>query len=188
MRHNSILQPQSQPSNNSSELDSYSIHHSLHCRQAAGACWYLLGIQRATECLKRQCVATDGCRNRTVACVDPMYYGTTRAAMDGERLAWAKNLHVRSLCLDSSDNFEYGSYKWIVNLVTNPSRLEKVLFPIFWGLMTLRQAVLIFLYHNIANYLYHLCMIRSSAEFMEMKSSLNQVNKDDLMRAFQHPC
>ncbi|URE41406.1 cyclic nucleotide-gated ion channel [Musa troglodytarum] len=104
---------------------------------AAGACWYLLGIQRATECLKQQCVATDGCRNRTVACVDPMYYGTARAAMDGERLAWAKNLHVRSMCVDSSDNFEYGSYKWIVNLVTNPNRLEKVLFPIFWGLMTL---------------------------------------------------
>ncbi|CAL9130186.1 unnamed protein product [Musa textilis] len=104
---------------------------------AAGACWYLLGIQRATECLKQQCVATDGCRNRTVACVDPMYYGTARATMDGERLAWAKNLHVRSMCVDSSDNFEYGSYKWIVNLVTNPNRLEKVLFPIFWGLMTL---------------------------------------------------
>ncbi|URE41407.1 cyclic nucleotide-gated ion channel [Musa troglodytarum] len=132
-----ILLPRSQPSNNSSELDSCSTHHSLHCRQAAGACWYLLGIQRATECLKQQCVATDGCRNRTVACVDPMYYGTARAAMDGERLAWAKNLHVRSMCVDSSDNFEYGSYKWIVNLVTNPNRLEKVLFPIFWGLMTL---------------------------------------------------
>ncbi|KAJ8459716.1 hypothetical protein OPV22_032642 [Ensete ventricosum] len=104
---------------------------------AAGACWYLLGIQRATECLKQQCVATDGCRNRTVACADPMYYGTTGATIDGERLAWAKNLHVRSMCLDSSDNFEYGSYKWVVNLVTNPNRLEKVLFPIFWGLMTL---------------------------------------------------
>ncbi|RRT52387.1 hypothetical protein BHM03_00048949 [Ensete ventricosum] len=101
----------------------------------------LLPSKRATECLKQQCVATDGCRNRTVACVDPMYYGTTGATIDGERLAWAKNLHVRSMCLDSSDNFEYGSYKWIVNLVTNPNRLEKVLFPIFWGLMTLRQRV-----------------------------------------------
>ncbi|CAL9094891.1 unnamed protein product [Musa acuminata var. zebrina] len=104
---------------------------------AAGACWYLLGIQRATKCLEQQCMVTSGCRIRTMACADPVYYGTTTSIVDGERMAWAQNLHARSMCFDRSDNFEYGSYKWVVTLVSNPNRLEKILFPIFWGLMTL---------------------------------------------------
>ncbi|KAI0527286.1 hypothetical protein KFK09_002885 [Dendrobium nobile] len=108
---------------------------------AVGACWYLLGIQRAAKCLKEQCsllAATDGCRRQTVACVNPIYYGTTNSPITGrDRLAWANNSHARATCLDSSNNFEYGSYKWTVSLVTNTSRLEKILLPIFWGLMTL---------------------------------------------------
>ncbi|XP_010904922.3 cyclic nucleotide-gated ion channel 4 [Elaeis guineensis] len=104
---------------------------------AVGACWYLLGIQRAAKCLNRQCKLTTECGPKTVACVNPIYYGTTTSIRDGDRLAWAKNLHARQMCLDSSDNFEYGAYKWTVPLVTNTSRLEKILLPIFWGLMTL---------------------------------------------------
>ncbi|XP_010268849.1 PREDICTED: cyclic nucleotide-gated ion channel 4-like [Nelumbo nucifera] len=103
---------------------------------AAGACWYLLGIQRAAKCLKLQCGITEGCGPRTLACQDPIYYGT-RMVRDRERLAWGENVHVRSTCIDSADNFDYGAYKWTVPLVTNESRLEKILFPIFWGLMTL---------------------------------------------------
>lgn len=57
---------------------------------------------------------------------------------DGPRLSWAINKQVRSACLASPDNYDYGAYKWTVQLVTNNSRLEKMLFPIFWGLMTLR--------------------------------------------------
>ncbi|KAJ8504022.1 hypothetical protein OPV22_004908 [Ensete ventricosum] len=100
---------------------------------AAGACWYLLGIQRATKCLNQQCMAMEGCALRTVACTEPLYYGVT----EKQRLAWAENNSARSTCLDSGDNFEYGAYKWTVALVTNPSRVEKILLPIFWGLMTL---------------------------------------------------
>lgn len=56
------------------------------------------------------------------------------------RLAWGENKSVRSMCIESSNNYDYGAYKWTVQLVTNDSRLEKILFPIFWGLMTLRYA------------------------------------------------
>ncbi|KAK8918403.1 Cyclic nucleotide-gated ion channel 4 [Platanthera zijinensis] len=107
---------------------------------AVGACWYLLGIQRAAKCLKEQCAVlaqTQGCRRQTVACIDPIYYGTAASPITGDRLVWANSSHTRTTCLDSSNNFEYGSYKWTVSLVTNPSRLEKILLPIFWGLMTL---------------------------------------------------
>ncbi|KAK9092314.1 hypothetical protein Syun_027225 [Stephania yunnanensis] len=106
--------------------------------QAAGACWYLLGLQRATKCLKEQCRATQGCMPRsTLACEQIMYYGSNNSR-DRSRLIWAENRHVRFMCIDSADNFVYGAYRWTVPLVTNENRLEKVLFPIFWGLMTLR--------------------------------------------------
>nr|XP_029144634.1 uncharacterized protein LOC114924390 [Arachis hypogaea] len=54
------------------------------------------------------------------------------------RLAWAANREARSTCLDGLDNYDYGAYQWTVQLVTNDSRLENILFPILWGLMTLR--------------------------------------------------
>ncbi|KAF3453593.1 hypothetical protein FNV43_RR04033 [Rhamnella rubrinervis] len=104
---------------------------------AAGACWYLLGIQRAAKCLKEQCGATSGCGVRILSCKAPIYYGTTSMVKDKARLAWAVNKKARSTCLENADNFDYGAYKWTVQLVTNDSRLEKILFPIFWGLMTL---------------------------------------------------
>ncbi|KAI3427529.1 Cyclic nucleotide-binding domain-containing protein [Psidium guajava] len=104
---------------------------------AAGACWYLLGIQRAAKCLKEQCRSTDGCFPRVLASKEPIYYGTTTMVQDRARLAWCENRQARSMCLDASNNYDYGAYKWTLQLVTNDSRLEKILFPIFWGLMTL---------------------------------------------------
>ncbi|XP_068644996.1 cyclic nucleotide-gated ion channel 4-like [Aristolochia californica] len=103
---------------------------------AAGACWYLLGIQRAAKCLKQQCRVTKGCGLTTLGCEEPIYYG---AALVKERLRldWGDKKSARFVCISSSDNFDYGAYKWTVPLVTNTNRLEKILFPIFWGLMTL---------------------------------------------------
>ncbi|KAF7140023.1 hypothetical protein RHSIM_Rhsim06G0192600 [Rhododendron simsii] len=105
---------------------------------AVGACWYLLGIQRAAKCLQGHCRGTKGCGLRMLACEDPIYYGTTSLVRDRTRLLWGDNKQVRSACLENDDNFDFGAYKWTVQLVTNESRLEKILFPIFWGLMTLR--------------------------------------------------
>ncbi|XP_050369995.1 cyclic nucleotide-gated ion channel 4 [Argentina anserina] len=104
---------------------------------AAGACWYLLGIQRAEKCLKEQCRATAGCGLRILSCKDPFYYGKETSLKDIARIAWANNKQARSTCLDSSDHYDYGAFSWTVQLFTNTSRLEKILFPIFWGLMTL---------------------------------------------------
>ncbi|GKV42535.1 hypothetical protein SLEP1_g49926 [Rubroshorea leprosula] len=104
---------------------------------AAGACWYLMGIQRSAKCLKEQCRQIEACDLRTLACKEPIYYGTTHVMRERPRLAWAENKQVRMTCIESADNYEYGAYKWTVQLVTNESRLEKILFPIFWGLMTL---------------------------------------------------
>ncbi|PUZ65309.1 hypothetical protein GQ55_3G213500 [Panicum hallii var. hallii] len=106
---------------------------------AVGACWYLLGVQRASKCLQEQCrLQAAGCARGVVACAAPLYYGGgAPAAPGGDRLAWARNAQARGTCLASGDSYQYGAYKWTVMLVANPSRLERVLLPIFWGLMTL---------------------------------------------------
>ncbi|XP_075486586.1 cyclic nucleotide-gated ion channel 4-like [Primulina tabacum] len=104
---------------------------------AVGACWYLLGIQRAAKCLKEQCMVTMDCNLRMMACQRPIYYGTTSLITDRARFIWGENNNARSTCLGNYDNLAYGAYKWTVQLITNENRLEKIMFPIFWGLMTL---------------------------------------------------
>ncbi|XP_042028566.1 cyclic nucleotide-gated ion channel 4-like [Salvia splendens] len=104
---------------------------------AVGACWYLLGIQRGARCLRDQCMTTKGCDIKMMACQHSIYYGNKDLISDRTRFIWGENRHARSSCLQNYDNFDYGVYKWTVQLVTNNNRLEKVLFPIFWGLMTL---------------------------------------------------
>ncbi|KAL7131080.1 hypothetical protein ABFS83_13G175900 [Erythranthe nasuta] len=104
---------------------------------AVGACWYLLGIQRAARCLKKQCMSTKDCNERMMACQESIYYGTKDIISDRTRFMWGDNKFARTTCLENYDNFDYGAYKWTVQLVTNNNRLEKILFPIFWGLMTL---------------------------------------------------
>ncbi|KAI9071584.1 hypothetical protein K1719_046451 [Acacia pycnantha] len=42
---------------------------------AAGACWYLLGIQRAAKCLKEQCGRTSGCGLRLLSYTLPYLLG-----------------------------------------------------------------------------------------------------------------
>ncbi|TVU20066.1 hypothetical protein EJB05_36253, partial [Eragrostis curvula] len=110
---------------------------------AVGACWYLLGVQRATKCLHEQCLQLlPGCASTSaVACAAPLYYGGGAAAPvvggGDSRLAWANSTQARATCLANGDTYQYGAYKWTVMLVANPSRLERMLLPIFWGLMTL---------------------------------------------------
>lgn len=104
---------------------------------AAGACWYLLGIKRAMKCLSEHCSQMQGCSLKLLSSQEPIYYGTRTTVRDHDRLLWATNRSARTNCLETSDNYEYGAYKWVIYLVCNNSRLEKILMPIFWGLMTM---------------------------------------------------
>ncbi|KAL8147437.1 hypothetical protein AgCh_004953 [Apium graveolens] len=58
---------------------------------------------------------------------------------DNLRMSWGNNNDARSYCLQSSDNsqYDYGSFEWITLLVCNNSRVEKMLLPLFWGVMML---------------------------------------------------
>ncbi|KAL1354863.1 uncharacterized protein [Arachis hypogaea] len=65
-------------------------------------------------------------------------YGSNGIVNEKPRFAWAANREAKSTCLDGLDNYDYSAYQWTIQLVTNDSRLENILFPILWGLMTLR--------------------------------------------------
>ncbi|KAI0529635.1 hypothetical protein KFK09_002189 [Dendrobium nobile] len=105
---------------------------------AVGACWYLLGIQRATKCLTEQCSAVQGCLLQALGCIDPIYYGSSTDIRDKTRLIWANSTRATENCLgNSGNNYSYGAYRLTVLIVANTSRVEKILLPLLWGLMTL---------------------------------------------------
>jgi len=41
-------------------------------------------------------------------------------------------------CLDVEGPFKYGIYQWALPVISSNSLAVKILYPIFWGLMTLR--------------------------------------------------
>lgn len=79
---------------------------------------------------------TNGCKSKILTCEELMYYGTNRLVKDHTRLLWGENKTARYTCLEDIDG--YGFYKWTIQLFTNENRLEKMLLPIFWGIMNLR--------------------------------------------------
>lgn len=42
------------------------------------------------------------------------------------------------LCLDANGPFRHGIYQWALPVISSNSITVKILYPIFWGLMTLR--------------------------------------------------
>lgn len=118
------------------------IHHFLiHSLlfQVAGGCWYVLAIQRVASCLKKHCKISGTC-NLSLSCSDEVCYqflmpsGTMDNPCGGNSTAMTR----KPLCLDINGPFKYGIYQWALPVVSSNSVAVKILYPIFWGLMTLR--------------------------------------------------
>jgi hypothetical protein len=56
---------------------------------------------------------------------------------DINQVAWAENSNVTS-CLAGSGPFNFGIYGLSVPLVTDVIPVNKILLPLFWGVMTMR--------------------------------------------------
>ncbi|KAJ1401574.1 RmlC-like jelly roll fold [Sesbania bispinosa] len=104
----------------------------------AGGCWYVLAIQRVASCLRQQCERTHGC-NLSVSCSEEICYqsllpaGTIGNSCGGNSTFVAR----KPLCLDVEGPFKYGIYQWALPVISSNSLAVKILYPIFWGLMTL---------------------------------------------------
>ncbi|BFG26596.1 hypothetical protein CerSpe_128710 [Prunus speciosa] len=108
--------------------------------KVAGGCWYVLAIQRVASCLRRHCELSANC-NLSLACSEEVCYQfLSPAGTMGNRCGGnttASVVRKPPLCLDVNGTFNYGIYQWALPVISSNSLAIKILYPIFWGLMTL---------------------------------------------------
>ncbi|KAH9740249.1 cyclic nucleotide-gated ion channel 2 [Citrus sinensis] len=104
----------------------------------AGGCWYVLAIQRVASCLRQQCHRQANC-NLYLSCSEEVCYQfLVPSGAIGNTCGGNSTTTVRkSLCLDVNGPFHYGIYQWALPVISSNSVAVKILYPIFWGLMTL---------------------------------------------------
>ncbi|KAK4486819.1 hypothetical protein RD792_006592 [Penstemon davidsonii] len=104
----------------------------------AGGCWYVLAIQRVASCLKQQCSRRSSC-NLSLSCSEEICYQflLPSGTLDNPCVGNSTVAIRKPLCLDVNGPFRYGIYKWALPVVSSNSVAVKILYPIFWGLMTL---------------------------------------------------
>ncbi|GMI68478.1 CYCLIC NUCLEOTIDE GATED CHANNEL 2, DEFENSE NO DEATH 1, CYCLIC NUCLEOTIDE-GATED CHANNEL 2 [Hibiscus trionum] len=105
----------------------------------AGGCWYVLAIQRVASCLRQQCGRNEQCK-LSLSCSDEVCYQGLFPAAEAVGNACGGNstkLVGQPLCLDVDGPFDYGIYQWALPVVSSNSLAVKILYPIFWGLMSL---------------------------------------------------
>ncbi|KAI9121434.1 hypothetical protein K1719_008467 [Acacia pycnantha] len=111
----------------------------LIASHVAGGCWYVLAIQRVAACLSQQCERGYGC-DLPLSCSDEVCYkflsptGTEGTSCNGNLTTVVAR---KPLCLDAHGPFKYGIYQWALPVISSNSLAVKILYPIFWGLMTL---------------------------------------------------
>ncbi|KAI5340865.1 PREDICTED: cyclic [Prunus dulcis] len=106
----------------------------------AGGCWYVLAIQRVASCLRQHCELSVNC-NLSLSCSEEVCYqflspaDTMQNPCGGNTTASV--VRKPPLCLDVNGTFNYGIYQWALPVISSNSLAIKILYPIFWGLMTL---------------------------------------------------
>ncbi|CAI0453901.1 unnamed protein product [Linum tenue] len=109
----------------------------------AGGCWYVLAIQRAASCIKQQCNLSSNC-DLSLSCSEELCFRLVLpdalAAGSGSCGGYnnSSSTNRTPMCLDMDGSFKYGIYKWALPVISSDSLAVKILYPIFWGLMTLR--------------------------------------------------
>lgn len=100
----------------------------------------MLAIQRVASCLSQQCERGYGC-DLPVSCSDEICYKFL-SPTDSNGSSCAPNstlsLGRKPLCLDIKGPYKYGIYQMALPVISSNSLAVKILYPIFWGLMTLR--------------------------------------------------
>lgn len=102
----------------------------------------MLAIQRVASCLEQQCERSPGC-NLSVSCLEAACYryalpnGTLANSSCGGNFTTAM-MRKPILCLDVEGPFKYGIYQSALPVISSNSLAVKILYPICWGLMTLR--------------------------------------------------
>ncbi|MFQ6630543.1 hypothetical protein Gotur_009363 [Gossypium turneri] len=106
--------------------------------QVAGGCWYVLAIQRVASCLRQQCARNEHCK-LSLSCSEEVCYQFLFPAEAVGNTCGGNSTNVigKPLCLEGHGPFNYGIYQWALPVVSSNSVAVKILYPIFWGLMSL---------------------------------------------------
>ncbi|KAJ9552255.1 hypothetical protein OSB04_016300 [Centaurea solstitialis] len=105
----------------------------------AGGCWYVLAIQRVVVCLRQRCNMKKSC-NLALSCADEICYQfLLPEGTFGDRCAANSTTanFATPTCLNVNGPFNYGIYRWALPVISSNSLTVKILYPIFWGLMSL---------------------------------------------------
>ncbi|XAR71280.1 hypothetical protein NMG60_11028468 [Bertholletia excelsa] len=102
----------------------------------AGGCWYVLSIHRVASCLRQQCESKSTC-NLSLSCSDEVCYRFLQPADTTGNPCGDNSTPRKPLCLDVHGPYPYGIYQNALPVISNNSLSVKILYPIFWGLMTL---------------------------------------------------
>ncbi|KAI5064433.1 hypothetical protein GOP47_0021332 [Adiantum capillus-veneris] len=108
----------------------------LVAAHVAGACWYLLASQRVVACLFDQLKEGNSGNFTFLGCPQPITYQSFPLE---NAASSSSNQTSFSFCFKRQDTqgYNYGIFQWAVPLLTGRTWSTKLLFPLFWGLMTL---------------------------------------------------
>ncbi|KAK3026213.1 hypothetical protein RJ639_040498 [Escallonia herrerae] len=103
-----------------------------------GGCWYVLAIQRVGSCLRQHCD-----HRKIITC---NLYPSCKKAVAlqctlGNPLCGNNNTSTpmvrKPVCLFAEGPYHYGIYEWGIQVISSNSVPVKILYPFFWGLVSL---------------------------------------------------
>ncbi|KAJ7536035.1 hypothetical protein O6H91_12G054600 [Diphasiastrum complanatum] len=105
----------------------------LTAAHVAGSFWYLLAIQRVESCLHKACLEMDHCDLVHLGCSSPIRFRTPMSQLSPPGVV----PNLNELTMQNSICNTTSIYQSAVPLVSTANGLQRMLYPIFWGLMTL---------------------------------------------------
>jgi len=88
----------------------------------------------------------ENCNPTYLGCPQTVAF-STQPLTNPNRLAWAQDPAIANNCFSAGPmpggNFSFGIYSLAVPLVTNNIPVNKILLPLFWGVMTMRYTNLL---------------------------------------------
>ncbi|BBN08446.1 hypothetical protein Mp_4g11640 [Marchantia polymorpha subsp. ruderalis] len=103
----------------------------------AGAIWYLLTVNEMEQCAMERCWSMENCHTKYFGCPKALSYGDQPLLEDLKRASFASDEYLQRDCLRNGGRYNFGIYHHAVPLPGQAKWLDKFLYPLFWGLMTL---------------------------------------------------
>lgn len=106
------------------------------------------------------------CPSLPFACPAPVSFGYHPD--NPVRMTWSQNADVQGCLEGTAKNFSYGIYSWAVPLVTDGRFVQKILYPLFRGIMTFRcysvtnfNSCVFLVFHVIQKLLFYLFVYKN---------------------------